>query len=930
MDERVVKSNSSINLSKLDAWAMAFGCMVGWGAFVMPGTTFLPLAGPLGTIAAMAVSTVIMLVIGYNFAFLMNRNPGKGGVYMYANKSFGRDHAFLSSWFLCLSYLTNVLLNGTALFVVLRTMLGDSIQTGISYKVSGNSVDAGEVLISVIALAGVGFLFIKAKNLILKIHSLLAITMLTGIAILAVICIPHAISSHSLSISVPKSTNVAYGVYSLIFLAPWAFVGFDVISFDTADFRFDIRKSKRILFTAIIVAGLTYVAMAVVSISSVPDGFSNWTEYFAALDGLKDVEQVPTFYSAKAIMGKAGLIIIGISALAGVLTGIIGGYRITFRILSTMAEDKILPDIFTQNAYGTLFILLLLVSLALLGRNNLSWFVDLTSFGAIAGYGYTSACAYRTARAEGLKKVMFSGILGTVISIFFVIVQLVPRMTALVAMGSEAFLLLSLWCLIGFVFYWRAIKRSSLAEYGNIALSGVALFALLIYSAFLWLAKQIYEQTDSETVRSSISYGGIIIMIVIFTGLTILIYIQNLVRKKQVYAEREKIRAMESSLAKSRFLFNMSHDIRTPMNAIIGYTELALKEPASEEIHGYLVKIQRSNQHLLTLINDILEMSRIESGKMELECIPADICSIFDDISDLFEEQMKKKHMDFCVDTSGIGNRYVWCDVKNLNRVILNLLSNAYKFTPENGRIHVTVSEKDCDSEGYCGYEIHISDNGIGMSSEFAEKMFSPFERERTSTVSGIQGTGLGLAITKSIIDLMDGTIDVRTSPGNGTDITLLLELKKAEESDIISEEKSPDSAGENIQFAGKRILLAEDNEVNLEIATMILTQAGFIVEPAENGKIAVEKLAASEAGYYDALLMDVQMPVMDGFTAAKAIRSLDNRKLAATPIIAMTANAFKEDAEAAFKAGMQAHVAKPVNVDILLRTLSDVLSEKE
>ena len=184
-------------------------------------------------------------------------------------------------------------------------------------------------------------------------------------------------------------------------------------------------------------------------------------------------------------------------------------------------------------------------------------------------------------------------------------------------------------------------------------------------------------------------------MIIIFTGLVIMIYIQNLIRKKHEAAERERIRAMEGSKATSRFLFNMSHDIRTPMNAIIGYTGLALKEPASPELHNYLVKIDRSNRHLLTLINDILEMSRIENGKMEIECIPADICGIFEDIYDLFEEQMKQKKLDFQVDTSGVRNRYVWCDVKNLNRVILNLLSNAYKFTPEEGRILVSVSAKD-------------------------------------------------------------------------------------------------------------------------------------------------------------------------------------------------------------------------------------------
>ena len=465
-------------------------------------------------------------------------------------------------------------------------------------------------------------------------------------------------------------------------------------------------------------------------------------------------------------------------------------------------------------------------------------------------------------------------------------------------------------------------------EYSGIATSGVVLFALLIYSAFLWLAKHIDSKERIRDVHSSLICGGIVLMVVIFTGLVIMIYIQNLIRKKHEAAELASIRAMERNNAKSRFLFNMSHDIRTPMNAIIGYTGLALKEAASPVLHNYLVKIDRSNKHLLTLINDILEMSRIENGKMEIECIPTDICRIFDDIHDLFEEQMKQKKMDFKIDTSGVKNRFVLCDEKNLNRVILNLLSNAYKFTSEGGKVYVSVSENISEEAGFGSYEISVCDNGIGMSEEFAEKMFSPFERERTSTVSGIEGTGLGLSITKSIVDLMGGTINVITSTGNGTKIILDLKLKFADEDDIVQEENSESSHDDEMLFEGKRLLLVEDNMINMEIACMILSQAGFTVDTAENGKIAVEKISASEKGFYSAVLMDVQMPVMDGYTAAKMIRELDNKDLAEIPIIAMTANAFKEDEEAAFRAGMQGHIAKPIDVDVLLKTLTKVLSE--
>ena len=453
----------------------------------------------------------------------------------------------------------------------------------------------------------------------------------------------------------------------------------------------------------------------------------------------------------------------------------------------------------------------------------------------------------------------------------------------------------------------------------------------------MWLAKRLATGDSAEQMKSTLLWGGIILMAIVFVGLAVMLYVQNVVREKHERTEREKIHAVESSLAKSRFLFNMSHDIRTPMNAIIGYTNLALKEPVSPETKGYLEKVIASSQHLLALINDILEMSRIESGKIELEYVPADLCTIFDGMRDLFSEQMKQKKIDFQVHTSQVQNRYVWCDRKNLNRVLLNIISNAYKFTPEGGAVTASVMETGSAEHDYHSYEIRVKDTGIGMSKEFAERMFNAFERERTSTDSGVEGTGLGLSITKSIVDLMGGTIDVLTAPGNGTQMVIRLKFKPADEKDVDSvdrkaAEQPADSAPEKpeIDFSQRRLLLVEDNEINMEIAQMVLSQAGFMVDTAENGQIAVDLVSASAPGYYDAILMDIQMPVMDGFEATRTIRSLPDPSLARIPIIAMTANAFKEDVQETLNAGMEAHIAKPIDVEILLKTLTDVLLASE
>ena len=918
-------------LSPVDVWAMGFGCAIGWGAFVMPGTTFLPVAGPLGTLIAILIGMIIILAVGKCFSYLMNRSPMTGGVYSYTKEAFGRDHAFLCSWFLCLSYLTIVFLNGSALFLVIRTIFGNSFHTGISYMVAGNRIDLGEIIVSITALIGVGALFIFATPVLQKFHTAAATVLALGTLAVALCCLPKTLQGDVVLSWGSETISPYYGIASLVILAPWAFVGFEVISFDTAHFRFPVSQARRIIPISILVSGFVYIVMTLVSVSVIPEGYADWKEYIGALSTLEGVASVPAFFAAQSIMGKLGLGIMAVTAFAAILTGIIGGYRAALRILSTMAEDKILSERFNETKTSILFVMVLSVLLSLLGRNTLNWFVDLTSFGAIVGYGYTSAAAFKIAKTEENRKMMYTGILGTVISLIFVIVQLVPHLSAMEAMGSEAFLLLSLWCLLGFIFYWRTVQRSTLAEYSGMSVSGIVLFSLLMYSALMWLAKLLFQKESVAEVRSSVVSGGIVLILIITVGLIVMLYIQDYVRKKHESVEREKIRAVEGSLAKSRFLFNMSHDIRTPMNAIIGYTDLASEKASDEQMQDYLSKISSSSHHLLSLINDILEMSRIETGKLELEYLPEDLTSIFEGMRDLFQAQMDGKNIDFSVHYGQIHNRYVWCDKKNLNRVLLNIISNAYKFTKENGRVTVSLSQDGVTEDNYGSYEIVVQDNGIGMSKEFAEKMFTAFERERTSTESGIEGTGLGLAITKSIIDLMGGTIEVLTTPGTGTEMIVRIKFLLANEEDVLKiQKKSERKKLSEIDFSGRRLLLVEDNAINMEIAKAILSRMGFEIETAENGQLAVDMVSKSSPDYYDAVLMDIQMPVMDGYAATKAIRGLKDRKLAEIPILAMTANAFKEDEEAAMEAGMNGHIAKPIDIQDLTDKLRSAMKDKE
>ena len=403
--------------------------------------------------------------------------------------------------------------------------------------------------------------------------------------------------------------------------------------------------------------------------------------------------------------------------------------------------------------------------------------------------------------------------------------------------------------------------------------------------------------------------------------------------KLRVAAEDALKVAESASKAKSTFLSNMSHDIRTPMNAIIGFATLALDDIRDgKKVEDYLSKILSSSKHLLGLINDILDMSRIESGKVVLEEQETDLVTTLQELQSIMEGQAKERKLKLHVDYSNLRDRHVFCDKTRLNQVMFNLLANAVKFTSEGGSIWLTMSqlEPTCEVEDRAIYEIRVKDTGIGMDKAFIKHIFEPFERERTSTVSKIQGTGLGMAITKNIVDMMGGTIEVESQKGVGTEFIIRLELRLQAEAGVANEDgtKQHGHAEGGTEFAGKRLLLAEDNELNREIACMLLSKYGFVIDTAENGQEAVDLVAASAPDYYDLVLMDIQMPVMDGHEATRKIRSLENKVLAKVPVVAMTANAFDEDRKAAKECGMNGFISKPINMQELVQALRMCLQD--
>lgn len=381
--------------------------------------------------------------------------------------------------------------------------------------------------------------------------------------------------------------------------------------------------------------------------------------------------------------------------------------------------------------------------------------------------------------------------------------------------------------------------------------------------------------------------------------------------------------ANKANSAKTVFLNSMSHDIRTPMNAIIGFTDLlGANIENTEKARDYISKIKSSSDYLLSLINNVLEMARIESGRSELDEHDVSIEKCLDAVYWLFEGQMKEKNITFTWDVN-VKHNNIQCDIVKLKEILMNIVNNAYKYSLPGDTVAVRIEEIPCDRDGYVKVRTMVKDTGIGMSEEFLEHIFEDFTRAQTSTESGQFGTGLGMAIVKKIVDLMGGTIDVQSKQGIGTTFTVVLEHKM---SDGEGDRHEVVKTTNDYSLEGKRILLAEDNDLNAEIALAILSGAGIMADRACDGIQCVDMLKKSEQGYYDLVLMDIQMPNMDGYEAAKTIRRFEDKGLADIPIVAMTANAFDEDRKQAFAAGMNGHIAKPVSAENLKRTLADIM----
>lgn len=1082
--------NNKKYLTVFGAWALAFGCSVGWGSFVMPGSTFLPVAGPIGTTIGICLGGLAMLVLAKSYHYLILHYPQSGGTYSYAKYCFGYDHGFLSGWFLFLTYIAVIWANATALPLIIRTVFGSVMQFGFHYEIAGFHVYMGEIMLAIGSLIISAFICMNRK-LSQNVQFIMAAALILGI----IICTGCAIKlpEHAANLTSPSfgiNSSPLSGIFTIFALAPWAYVGFESISHSAHEIDYDPKYNFGIFVFVIVFAAVAYSFLSLLSVTFLPEGVTSWVDYISNLSSYSGLISQPAFYGANGALENIGVIILTMAAFCGIFTGLIGNYIALSRLICSMSEDNMVnPWLGRLDKNGVprnaiLSIMAISIVLPFLGRTAISWIVDVTTVGATIAYGFTAASACKVARQENNRQMIAYANTGIAISILFALLFMIPNLLSVKTLSTESYLILTIWSILGFIYFHRLLRKDTQRRMGRSIVTWVVLLGLIIVTSSIWVTQALetklntssvdivehyQDQNDTQFVQNKLDKANDSMKAYIFVQMGMIVYslvilfdIYSLMQKREQQTEVEKAIAEQSSKAKTSFLSNMSHEIRTPMNAIIGLDNILLRDPdITPKIRENLEKIGASAKHLLGLINDILDMSRIESGRTEIKSEEFSFREFLDQINIIINGQCLDKGLHYeCSIVNHVAD-YYFGDSMKLKQVLINILGNSVKFTEPGGVISLIVEEKTLEDDGR-QLKFIMKDTGIGMDKEFIPKLFEAFSQENASLTSNYGGSGLGMAITKSYIELMNGTIEVESEKGKGSIFTVTVPLKASDKvvsshrqidlpddlrvividddmiacqhtqyvlqaiginSDItidpleglgmiknafdnedpydliITDYKMPDLNGldlihqvrtfdegktpvimltgynwdvleedakkENIGailakplfadilnkeiyavlgkesedhgnavvmteetffeqlLSGKKILIAEDVDQNAEILADLLELEGMTSERAANGKAAVELFNEKPVNYFDAILMDVRMPVMDGLSATGAIRSLDKADARTVPIIAMTANVFDEDVERSLQAGMNAHLSKPIEPNVLYETLA-------
>ncbi|MBQ3749334.1 MAG: amino acid permease [Kiritimatiellae bacterium] len=953
-------------LAPIAVVALSFGYAVGWGSFVMPGTMFLPGAGPAGTAIGILIGSLAMAVFAFNYHRMLQRVTGPGGAYAFTTEVFGADHGFLLAWFLWLTYVAILWANATALVLLVRYLFGDALQFGFHYTMAGFDVYFGEVMVCVAATALCGAVCLFRKRLAAWLNTILAGVFVAGVVAVFVAALSHHEGGFAaMGPAFSPEGGHFMQVIHILAMIPWAFVGFEAIVHSSAEFRFPVRRTFGILLAAIALSASVYLLLALLPVVSFPDGYANWRAYIEDLPNLRGIDAMPVFAASRRALGAAGKSVIGGAMLAAQLTGIFGTLIASSRLMHAMSNGGAIPGWFGRlnregaPANAVLFVTCVSFAIPFLGRTVTGWPVDVSNLGAALAYGYTSAASFAVAKKETGRAARVGealGIAGVVMAIGFALLMLVPNYISGEALSAESYLVLAIWCLAGFLQYRHVFLVDWLSRFGRTIVVWIGILVLIFFSSLMWIRLAICDASESafgalvgKTVDSPMVEGILghvgadmlakmcVELLLLVSSLAIVINLFNVLRRREKHLLQQKLEA-EKSAGKSRsyFFSTMSHDIRTPLNAMIGYSEMlkmGFKTDAEREqaVDSILV----SGKALLRLVDHVLDFSKLESGSLEIIPVHTAASKLIGDIVESFRASNTNAALEVRCRAEGLPALMV--DPQRIGQLLLNLVSNAVKFTKAG---HVEVRARFDSSDGASGtLRIEVEDTGCGIGKEDMELIMSPYEKVSAKEARH-GGTGLGLALCNQLVKAMGGEISVASARGKGSTFTVAIPDVK------VSAEMTEEGVGEGVvsgvmsggvESGGvnsptpplphsptrRRLLIVDDQKMNLMVLKAMLKRLGdFDIVTAEDGRRALDALEAPDAQPFDMVLTDMWMPEMDGEGLVKAIRA--NGRLAKLPVYVVTADV--EMQKRYEEVGFTGILLKPVTVGVLGPVVGSIL----
>lgn len=946
-------------VSMLGAFGLAFGCAVGWGAFVMPGASFLPKAGPLGTVLGVAIGGLIMTIIAWNYHFMINKAPGSGGAYSYVCKAFGIDHGFLCVWFLVLVYVAIAWANATALAIVARYTLGEVFRLGFRYTVAGYEVCLGDILLADAAIV-IGAVLCLRRRLSCTINAIFAV----GFALGIIVCIVAVFAKHTGGIDAtapafaPANARHFSQILKIVSLSPCLFVGFEGISHASGEFTFPRRRSFAIMLVALIVSIVAYSSLAILPALLHPG--EAWPEYLVRVSQIDGVTAIPTFHTAATALGRTGSAVMGATMFGAIFTGIVGNFFNASRQVSAVAEDGIIPSRYSRRNFDgapvNAVIAIAAISLVVpfIGRTAIGFIVDVSTVGAAIAYGYTSVAAWQLSRNSRLTR--FTGVCGLMMSVTVLILFILPNYVSGTMMATESYLFLVLWSIIGLTYFFSVSKRDKHGRFAKSTVVWIAMLLLISAMSFLWMRQNTSDATRMlvhDIVRlhdtlvphpdhinrdswilgmkdlqlnmdAMLLRGGLVQIGLLSLAFAILYSLYTTLRKRELTLMREKMlrqyeRDLECEKAQTRsyFFSTVSHDIRTPLNAIIGFSELLNNSSLTEQERNQAVEsIIISGKTLLALINDVLDLSKLESGKMEVHPEPTDCGRLLRDVFEVFRVAKNKSGVELRDKTGEMP--ILMLDPLRLRQIVFNLVGNAVKFTA-NGYIELRSSYIRDGGADSGTFMLEVEDTGCGISERDLKRIASPYVQVGSKHGRN-GGTGLGLAICRQLAKTMGGELRIASVVGKGSIFTI--EIKNVKTGGAIAPQRpveieksqEPDSAAPSHPLP-KRILIVDDQKMNLMVLKSMLKKKGdFEILTAENGSEAFELLLSHDTPTVDLVLTDLWMPELDGEGLVRAIRS--EKALSSLRVIAVTADVEIKDRYA--EMGFDGIMLKPLTMESL------------